>query len=216
VTQNTDGRRARGLATRQKVLAAASELFSGDGYSATSTAAIAKAAGVRVASIYHQFESKEILLAAVLEQAADGFFATLPNTRTHPAGLWGALAAVADSFAARPEFLRLLLLLAVERRQGDPEILRTAVGVRTRARAWLGDGLRPYIADLSVTQQDEVTRRMSRLIVMMLDGAFVARQLDASYDEIPELFDVLVIAARAALPEIVDQVSNNKKGLNDE
>lgn len=198
------------------MLAAASELFSGGGYSATSTAAIAKAAGVRVASIYHQFESKEVLLAAVLEQAADGFFETLPDTRTHPEGLWGALAAVADSFAVRPEFLRLLLLLAVERRQGDPEILRTAVAVRTRARVWLGDGLAPYIADLSVPAQDEVTRRMSRLIVMMLDGAFVARQLDATYDDVQELFDVLVTAARAALPKIVDQVIHHRKGLDDE
>lgn len=212
----TDGRRVRGLETQEKILAAASDLFSTVGYSATSMNAIAQAADVRVASIYHAFATKEVLLAAVVEKTSDNFFETLPNNRTHSGGLWGALADVADSFAVRPEFLRLMLLLAVERRQGDPEILRTAVSVRTRARAWLTDGLRPYITDVPEADQDEVVRRMSRLIVMLLDGAFVARQLDATAEEVRELFELLVTSARAALPQIVEQVTHQQRGLDDE
>jgi AcrR family transcriptional regulator len=194
------------LATRRKVLSAASELFSADGYSATSISAIGGLSGVRAASIYHAFGSKEGLLAAVVEHAADAFFDTLPDPVAHPGGLWGALADVSDAFAVRPEFLRLLMLLAVERRQGDPEILRTALAVRVRARSWIGEGLMPWLAHLPPAAQREVVGRMSRLVLMLLDGAFIARQLEASVADVRQLFALIVTAGRATLPEVIAQV----------
>lgn len=58
----TDGDRD----TRGAVLAAAGELFSSVGYTATSTYAIAERAGVRQASIYHHFRGKDALLRTLL------------------------------------------------------------------------------------------------------------------------------------------------------
>ncbi|ODU07444.1 MAG: hypothetical protein ABS81_01480 [Pseudonocardia sp. SCN 72-86] len=80
-------------------------MFSENGYSATSISALAAASEVRAASIYHAFGSKEGLLAAVVEEAADNFFATPPDPAAHTGGIWGALADVAEMFAVRPEFL---------------------------------------------------------------------------------------------------------------
>lgn len=53
---------------RQAVLDAAGELFTGAGYAATTTRAIAERAGLRQASLYYHFPSKEDILAALLEQ----------------------------------------------------------------------------------------------------------------------------------------------------
>lgn len=56
-----------GLTPREEVLAAAAELFTGQGYAATTTRAVAEHAGIRQASIYHYFQSKEEILASLLE-----------------------------------------------------------------------------------------------------------------------------------------------------
>ncbi|MEU9856268.1 helix-turn-helix domain-containing protein [Streptomyces sp. NPDC047974] len=56
-----------GLTPREEVLAAAAELFTHHGYTATSTRTIAERAGLRQASLYHHFDGKEAILAALLE-----------------------------------------------------------------------------------------------------------------------------------------------------
>lgn len=53
---------------RLAVLDAAGELFTGAGYAATTTRAIADRAGLRQASLYYHFPSKEDILAALLEE----------------------------------------------------------------------------------------------------------------------------------------------------
>jgi AcrR family transcriptional regulator len=57
-----------GADTRADVLAAAARLFSRRGYAATSTRAIAEAAGIRQASVYNHFRGKEEILTVLLEQ----------------------------------------------------------------------------------------------------------------------------------------------------
>lgn len=55
-----------GLGTAEDLLSAAARLFSARGFSATSTHAIAQAAGVRQASLYHYFGSKNEILLRLL------------------------------------------------------------------------------------------------------------------------------------------------------
>jgi AcrR family transcriptional regulator len=56
-----------GLTAREELLAAAGQLFTTRGYTATTTRAIAERAGMRQASMYHYFGGKEDVLAALLE-----------------------------------------------------------------------------------------------------------------------------------------------------
>lgn len=53
--------------TKQEILDAALELFSVQGYEATSISQLAEAVGVRKASIYSHFENKQAILDALLE-----------------------------------------------------------------------------------------------------------------------------------------------------
>jgi AcrR family transcriptional regulator len=56
-----------GLSPRDELLAAAAELFTTQGYAATTTRAVAERAGMRQASMYHYVSGKEELLADLLE-----------------------------------------------------------------------------------------------------------------------------------------------------
>jgi len=52
---------------RARVLVAAAELFVAQGYAGTTLREIASAAGIKAGSVYHHFDSKEDLFAAVLD-----------------------------------------------------------------------------------------------------------------------------------------------------
>ena len=53
--------------TKQRILDAALELFSTQGFEATSIAQIADAVGVRKASLYSHFDSKQDILDRLIE-----------------------------------------------------------------------------------------------------------------------------------------------------
>jgi AcrR family transcriptional regulator len=53
---------------QEEILQAAAELFASDGYTATSTRAIAQAVGLRQASLFHYYPRKEAILAELLDR----------------------------------------------------------------------------------------------------------------------------------------------------
>ncbi len=64
----SDLRLQKGKETRDRLIAAARELFGNRGYEATSIEAILEAAAVKRGSLYHHFASKEELFDAVLDR----------------------------------------------------------------------------------------------------------------------------------------------------
>lgn len=58
--------RRPGRTAREEILDAAAELFTNQGYAATSTRAVADAVGMRQASLYHHFATKDDILDALL------------------------------------------------------------------------------------------------------------------------------------------------------
>lgn len=59
--------RRRGATARDEILDASAELFTLHGYTGTSTRMIADAVGIRQASMYHHFKTKDDILAELLE-----------------------------------------------------------------------------------------------------------------------------------------------------
>lgn len=66
-SKTPDQRVARGDATRSQIVAAARDVLAADGYSGTSTRAVADRAGVQLSLVHYHFGGKSRLLAAVLE-----------------------------------------------------------------------------------------------------------------------------------------------------
>jgi AcrR family transcriptional regulator len=62
-----DKRAERGQATREQIVAIATELFASRGFEGTSIDAVLEQAGVSRGSLYHHFASKEALFEAVLD-----------------------------------------------------------------------------------------------------------------------------------------------------
>ncbi|MEU0540136.1 TetR/AcrR family transcriptional regulator [Nocardia sp. NPDC005978] len=65
-------RRRAGQTPRAEILDAAAELFTANGYGSTSTRGIADAVGIRQASLYHHFASKDDILDALLAETIAG------------------------------------------------------------------------------------------------------------------------------------------------
>ena len=61
--------------TRQRILEAALELFSVQGFEATSISQIASAVGIRKASLYSHFENKQAILDALVRDVLDQYAA---------------------------------------------------------------------------------------------------------------------------------------------
>ena len=60
--------------TRQEILNAALDLFSVNGYEATSISQLAEAVGIRKASLYSHFANKQEILDKVVEMVLDGYY----------------------------------------------------------------------------------------------------------------------------------------------
>ncbi|QLY32446.1 TetR/AcrR family transcriptional regulator [Nocardia huaxiensis] len=80
-----EARRRAGQTPRAEILDAAAELFTTKGYGSTSTRGIADAVGIRQASLYHHFASKDDLLDALLEETITGALELADRLAADPA-----------------------------------------------------------------------------------------------------------------------------------
>lgn len=105
-----DGRRARTVRTRRRILDAASELFALHGYDATTTEMIAGRADITVPGLYRHVTSKEALLAEVAERAFSRY--RLADELRGDAGVAQQLADLIAAFSLAPD--RVNRRLAIE------------------------------------------------------------------------------------------------------
>jgi len=105
----------KGGDARAQILATAAALFEKDGYTATSTRAIALAVGLRQASLFHYFARKEEILTELLDQTLRP---TLEYARRHSLGsleadvaLWFLTREDAGNLCQGPHNLGALQLL---------------------------------------------------------------------------------------------------------
>jgi len=197
-----------GSDTRSRVLRAASTLFCARGFAGTSISAIREVSGAMPSSIYWEFGSKEGLLAAVLKDAAERWLEQArtsiqrANDHLNTSGLErleAALDHLADATASRPEFHRLLLLLALERRDASEQTLEMVRTVRELAL----QGLARLYLETGVVHSDtpqEVVDDLTRASLAFFDGALVAAQIDPTKANLRRMFALLRAGVVAAMP----------------
>lgn len=202
------GRHAEGAQTRERVLMAAAELIARQGYAATSITQISQRSGANPASIYWAFGSKEGLLAAVMERAAASFFRKIEPPREGDP--WSWLAGLAEAFAEGPEFLRLLLVLSLERRDGDPLVLDAARRVRTVAIDALASAYADAFAIADPFRRRAVCDRLARFTLMLFDGVFVASQIESGTTDLRRAFETIAIAVKATGEKLIAAASQER------
>lgn len=136
-----------GRSPREELLYAAAELFTAQGYAATTTRAVAERAGMRQATMYHYFGGKEELLAELLESTVAPSLALaheLVADTERPAGrrLWELCRSDVLLLCGGPYNLGALYLL--------PEVGRARFRQFHRMRGQLRDVYRKLLDGTSV------------------------------------------------------------------
>jgi AcrR family transcriptional regulator len=199
-------RRELGIESRRKIVEAAAALMAERGFAGTSIAAVSHCSGLPSGSIYWHFESKEALLGAVVEEGARRWFETLPRIESLPADPAERTAALFDAvdaaLEAHPEFLRLLLLIALERRDVDPTSLAVIRRVRDLALERIRKMLVVLLAPLKLRNEKRIADEFARLVLVVADGAFVAQHIDPEQADVRRSFGLLRRALTALAREM--------------
>lgn len=115
-------KRADGEMSRERILDAATAIAAERGYEATSIGLVSAKCGLPASSIYWHFKNKDDLIAAVIERSfADWRKAwQVPDEGAPRDRLAGLAMQIAKALMDSPDFIRLGLMLALERRPVEP------------------------------------------------------------------------------------------------
>ena len=176
--------------SRERILAAATELFAQKGYAGTGVDHLAARSGIAKTAIYYHFGSKEGLLAAVLERAAgawvEGITAASLQAGEPLERLDRALAGMRALLEERPWVLKLLQILALEVVDEKPEIRATLQSILRRAREAIVSGMRDALG-VEVPGADAV----AATILALLDGISLGLQVDPEAISLDQAFGEL-------------------------
>ncbi|MGA5319061.1 TetR/AcrR family transcriptional regulator [Streptomyces seoulensis] len=183
-------KRANGVESRQRILDAAAEIAGERGYEGTSIAAVSTKCGLPASSIYWHFKDKDDLIAAVIERSFETWLAAveLPGEEagTPRERVVAMAGSVARSLIAAPDFLRLGLMLALERRPAEPRGRTVFLQVRDIARAKIAEMARVLVPDLD----ERSVHTLTTYAVAGGDGLFVQREINGDDVDLVALFEL--------------------------
>ncbi|MFB7936209.1 TetR family transcriptional regulator [Streptomyces sp. NPDC056049] len=188
--QTTRKKRANGVESRQRILDAAVEIAGERGYEGTSIAAVSTKCGLPASSIYWHFKDKDDLIAAVIERSFETWLAAveLPSEETGtPLERVTAMAGkVGKSLIDAPDFLRLGLMLALERRPAEPRGRTVFLQVRDIARAKIAEMAQELVPGLD----EKSVHALTTYAVAGADGLFVQREINGDDVDLVAMFEL--------------------------
>lgn len=200
MTSPATRKQQQGADSREQILEATERLIATRGYAATSISDIRKACGLPASSIYWHFGSKDGVLAAVMARGAERFFAAIPSTGS----IDERLAVLAELQSQRPEFLRILYLLSLER-SDDPTVTQVVRRVRDTAIARFSDAVRRLLPDgLSPHRAERVVAELTAFAVAQSDGVFFANHLEPDTTDVVRMYRRLWQAVTALVPILLE------------
>lgn len=195
-------RRANGEASKAKILDAATEIASERGYEGTSINLVSKRCGLPASSIYWHFADKDDLIAAVIERSFGRWLSawSMPDDGTPRDRVAEMTMQVAKALLESPDFLRLGLMLALERRPVEPRAREMYLQVRAQAQIQL----REAAMDMSPDLDAAALVQLATYAMAGADGLFIAKEIGGDSVDLPALFDLhgrMVIDAALRLAE---------------
>ena len=214
--------RANGRASRAAILDAAAQVAGERGYEGTTIKLVSERSGLPASSIYWHFENKDALIAAVIDRSYEDWVdavtgAAVAGGSTEDAAPGGVavgdsreraesddeafvaeLRAAGEHVAKFPDFLRLGLMLTLERRPDEPEARRRFQAGRRETRRRLVEMYRLAFVDLDESAIDQLVT----LTLAGSDGIFVAAQADGVDTGVA--FETLALAVLGAAERLRD------------
>jgi AcrR family transcriptional regulator len=194
----TEGRRRRanGEESRRRILDAAAEVAGERGYDGTSIAQVSTRAGLPASSIYWHFKDKDELIAAVIERS---FAEWMTAFEVEGDDIVDLVVRIGRALVETPDFLRLGLMLTLERRPQEASARRVFLDVRAKTLARIREIVRGYAPELG----DRETELLAVYAMAAVDGFFVAVEIGGDSVDLGALFALhgrlLVDAARHLL-----------------
>ena len=181
-------RRLDGEASRARILDAATQIASERGYEGTSIGLVSAKCGLPASSIYWHFKDKDDLIAAVIERSFAHWLSAweMPAEGTPRERLVSMAMQIAKALLDSPDFLRLGLMLALERRPVEPRARAMFLAVRARAF----ETLTPAIRDLTPGLTDAQVHQLATYAIAGADGLFVAKEIGGDAVDLPALFEL--------------------------
>jgi AcrR family transcriptional regulator len=181
-------KRADGELSRERILDAATEIAAERGYEGTSIALVSKKCGLPASSIYWHFKDKDDLIAAVIERSFASWLAAwqFPDEGDAPDRMKGMAMQIAKALLDSPDFIRLGLMLALERRPEEPRARTMFLQARAEAYGQLVDIIRELTPNLT----DAQTHQLATYAMAGADGLFIAKEIGGDSVDVVALFEM--------------------------
>ncbi len=176
-TPSADNKRAR-------ILEAALELFSANGYHGTSMKQLAAAAGVSKGLLFHHFTDKAQLLAALIDDLHRQLAPEVPPSGQSPREAFvHMIDQVVAHLTQAPELAKLLVPLAIH--IGDTSEFRALMTQKMQ-------GIQGYLAQLLAEMGVTNPETEAQSIALMLDGLQLRMAIDPQYAPVNEIKSALL------------------------
>lgn len=180
--------RTNGEQSRERILDAATEVATERGYDGTTISLVSKKSGLPPTSIYWHFADKDDLIAAVIERSFTRWLAALdlPGGDALEGRVKEIGPQVAKALLDAPDFIRLGLMLALERRPVEPRAREMFLQVRDDAFRRFSDIVRGLAPDLD----DDGVRLITTYAIAGADGLFIAKEVGGDSVDLIRLFEL--------------------------
>ena len=207
-------KRANGAASRERILDAAAQIASERGYEGSSIALVSRRSGLPASSIYWHFEDKDKLIAAVIERSFNRWLEgtgawVLPKRGvTRRERFTIALCRTAKVLEDAPDFLRLGLMLALERRPREASARKLFLKVRAEAYRRTVASYEEYFE----RRLDKAgVRALATLTIAAADGLFIAHEIDRDDVNFEAAFELLAAALLGASDHLRSRTDRSRK-----
>jgi AcrR family transcriptional regulator len=186
--QPTRRKRADGELSRERILDAATEIAAERGYEGASIALVSAKCGLPASSIYWHFKNKDDLIAAVIERSfADWLKAwQVPVEGSPQDRLVGLAMQIAKALLDSPDFIRLGLMLSLERRPVEPRARAMFLQLRAQTFDQLVETMRGFTPDLT----DAQVHQLVTYAIAGADGLFIAKEIGGDAVDLLALFEL--------------------------
>ena len=181
-------KRADGELSRERILEAATEIAAERGYEGTSIGLVSKKCGLPASSIYWHFKDKDDLIAAVIERSFGSWLSAwqIPESGAAEERFVGLGVQTAKALLDSPDFIRLGLMLALERRPVEPRARTMFIQVRGQAFQQLVGNFRDVMTGLT----DAEVQQLATYAMAGADGLFIAKEIGGDAVDLVALFEL--------------------------
>jgi AcrR family transcriptional regulator len=208
--QPTRRKRADGELSRERILDAATEIAAERGYEGASIALVSAKCGLPASSIYWHFKNKDDLIAAVIERSfADWLKAwQVPLEGSPQDRLVGLAMQIAKALLDSPDFIRLGLMLSLERRPVEPRARAMFLQARAQTFDQLVETMRGFTPDLT----DAQVHQLVTYAIAGADGLFIAKEIGGDSVDLLALFELHAWALYDSALRLISEDGRQRRG----